>query len=174
MSTDPLENAIFRETTTTFQLSSYPQDIQALVRLIEQATSELNIYSHILCPAIFNTAAVIEACEKFCLKHHRTKINILVNDSQAISRLSHRLLGLSHKLSSSIFFKKISSDTPPRDDDFVCIDKSAYFQLPNHQHYNGICNFADAGHNAQFLSFFHDVWLRSEADPELRSVLLWN
>lgn len=172
MSTESLENAIVRETSTTFQLNSYQQDRQAVVRLVEQASSELNIYSHLLCPAIFNTLAVVDACKTFCLKHHRTKINILLNDSQAITKISHRLLGLSHKLSSSIFFKTIADDIPTRDDDFVCIDKSAYFQLPNHQHYNGLCNFSDAAHNAQFLSFFNDAWARSETAPDLRSALL--
>jgi len=172
MSTYELEHAIFRETTTTFNLSSYEQDTLAATKLIEQARDSVNIFSHNLCSAIFDTQQVIHACEKFCLRNPHTQINILVCDSRPITRISHRLLGLSHRLPSSITFKKIAVDINPPEGDFICIDKSAYFQLANHQHYQGICNFSDAGRTAQFLSFFKDAWERSETDPELRSVLL--
>jgi len=172
MSTEELEHAIFRETTTTFQLSSYEQDTLAVAKLIEQARECVNIFSHKLCPTIFDTQAVIHACEEFCLRNPRTHINILICDSRPISRISHRLLGLSHRLPSNITFKKIASDINPPEGDFICIDKSAYFHLPNHQHYQGFCNFSDAKHTAPFLSFFKEIWERSEADPELRSTLL--
>ena len=167
-----LENAIFRETNTLYTLESYQQDQVALVWLIEQCKNSINLYSHILCPQVFNTSPVIEACEKFCLKNHRTKINILINDSRPITRISHRLLGLSHRHSSSIFFKKINPLIETRDDDFVCFDKSAFFQLPNHLHYDAICNFADASRTSRFLAFFNAAWDRSEPDPELRSMCL--
>jgi len=172
MSTYELENAIFRQTKTSFKLNSFDEDILAVTRLIEQACSVVNIYSHTLCPSIFDTASVIHACEQFTLKNHRTSINILIDESRPITDISHRLLGLSHRHPSSIFFKKIADDIHPREDDFLCIDKSAYFQLPSHSHYSGICNFSDAGRTAQFLAFFNDAWARSEPDPELRSILL--
>ncbi|ORU92914.1 MAG: GNAT family acetyltransferase [Cycloclasticus sp. symbiont of Bathymodiolus heckerae] len=172
MSTIELQNAVFRETKTTINLSSFEEDSAALVALISQTKSEINIYSHILCPPIFNTETTLLAFEQFCLKNHRTKINILVNESQPITRISHRLLGLSHRHSSSIFFKKINPVIPSRNDDFVCFDKSAYFQLPNYQHYAGTCNFADAGQNTRFMGFFADAWDRSEPDAEFRSVML--
>lgn len=172
MSIYELEHAIFRETKTTFELVSFEQDILAASRLIEQARDHINIFSHNLCPAIFDTQQVIHACEKFCLRSPHTQINILVCDSRPITRISHRLLGLSHRLPSSISFKKIADNINPPEGDFISLDKSAYFQLPNHQHYQAVCNFSDAGRTAQFLSFFKDAWERSETDPELRSALL--
>lgn len=167
-----LENAIFRETDTLYPLESYHQNQVALVLLIGQCNNLINIYSHTLCPQIFNTPLVIEACERFCLKNHRTKINILINESRPITRISHRLLGLSHRHSSSIFFKKVNPIIENREDDFVCFDKSAFFQLPNHLHYAAICNFADASRTSRFLSYFNDAWDRSETDPELRAMSL--
>jgi len=167
-----LENALFRQTDTLYTLESYLQDQVALVSLIDQCNGLINIYSHTLCPQVFNTSSVIEACEKFCLKNHRTKINILINDSRPITRISHRLLGLSHRHSSSIFFKKINPIIETRDDDFICFDKSAFFQLPNHLHYAAICNFSDASRTSRLLAFFNDAWDRSEPDSELRSMSL--
>jgi len=172
MSTNSVDKAIFRETNTTFSLHSFEDDKQALASLIEQAEKQVSIMSHLLCPSIFNTALVIDACIAFCLKNHQTKICILVAETAPLTRISHRLLTLSHQYSSSIFFKKINPAIALRDDDFVCIDRSAYFQLPNHQHYEGLCNFSDAQRTATFLNIFNDAWERSETDPELRSLLL--
>jgi len=172
MSTDQLEHAVFRETKNTFNLTSFDEDILALVSLIKQTPLEINIYSHTLNNLIFDTEAVISACEQFCLKNHRTKINILVNETRPITRISHRLLGLSHRFSSSIFFKKINPDIPSREDDFVCFDRSAYLQIPNNQHYIGICNFSDADRTTRFLSYFNNAWERSEVDLELRSLTI--
>ncbi|PHS71667.1 MAG: GNAT family acetyltransferase [Cycloclasticus sp.] len=172
MSTDSLESAVFRETNTVFDLNSFDEDKLAIIKLMDQAQTEVNIFSHVLCPKIFDTDIVIRACENFCLKNHRTKINILIKDSRPITRISHRLLGLSHKLSSSIFFKKLNPTVSMREDDFVCFDRSAYFKLPNNEHYAGNCNFADADYTAHLLSFFKDAWERSEPDVEFRSAIL--
>lgn len=172
MSTYELEHAIFRETKTTFKLNSFEEDKLALVSLINQTPREINIYSHTLSAMIFDTEPVIFACEQFCLKNHRTQINVLVNETRPITRISHRLLGLSHRFSSSVSFKKVAADISSREDDFVCFDKSAYLQIPNHQHYVGVCNFSDADHTARFLSYFNDAWERSAPDVELRSMPL--
>ncbi|MEW4982535.1 MAG: GNAT family acetyltransferase [Cycloclasticus sp.] len=172
MSTYELEHAVFRKTEAIFNLMSFEEDILALVSLINQCRSSISIYSHTLNPTVFDTEPVISAFEKFCLKNSRTKVNILVNESRPITRISHRLLGLSHRHSSSIFFKKIDSVVSSREDDFVCFDRSAYFQLPNHQHYAGICNFADAENTARFLSYFKEAWEQSAPDIELRSIPL--
>lgn len=172
MSTNKFEYAVFRETQTTFNLNSFEEDKAALVSLIQQTASEINIYSHALCPSIFNTEDIVEACHQFCLKNHRTKINILVNESRPITRVSHRLLALSHRHSSSIFFKTINPIIPAREDDFVCFDKSAYLQLPDHRHYAATCNFSGADHNSRLMAFFLDAWERSEIDLEFRSAAL--
>ena len=100
---------IFRETKTTFVLTSFEEDIKALTSLINQTQKEICIFSHLLSPMIFDTEPVVSACEKFCLKNHRTKINVLVDETRPITRISHRLLGLSHRFSSSVFFKKTAS-----------------------------------------------------------------
>jgi len=172
MSIYELEHAVFRETKTTFNLASFEEDKLALVSLINQSQTEINIYSHTLSAMIFDTEPVIFACEQFCLKNHRTQINVLVNETRPITRTSHRLLGLSHRLSSSVSFKKVATEVSPREDDFVCFDRSAYLQIPNHQHYVGICNFSDADRTARFLSFFKDAWELSAPDVELRSIPL--
>jgi hypothetical protein len=167
-----LKEAIFRETNKTFNLISFEEDKLALTRLINQANATINIYSHVLCPKIFDTKTIVLALKEFCLKHHRTQVNILVNESRPITRVSHRLLGLSHRHSSSISFKTINPEVSSREDDFVCFDKSAYFQLSSYQHFSATCNFADAEHTARFSSFFSDAWERSETDAEFRSTLL--
>jgi hypothetical protein len=172
MLTYEIEQAIFRETNTTFNLNSFEEDALAIIKLMGQTQTEVNIFSHTLSPRIFNSFDLIQACEDFCLKNHRTKINILVTETKPITRISHHLLGLSHKHSSSVFFKQLNPSIPMRDDDFVCFDRSAYFQLPNHQHYAGKCNFADANYTAKLLTFFKDAWDLSETSTEFRSVVI--
>ncbi|PCI21577.1 MAG: GNAT family acetyltransferase [Piscirickettsiaceae bacterium] len=167
-----IENAVFRETKETFSLHSYDEDQQALVYLINQAQVSVKIYSHLLCPAIFNSELVVDACERFCLKNHRTHIEILVQKTRPLTNISHRLLSLAHKHISSVSFKKLNPDISQRTDDFVCFDRSAYFQLPNAEHYEAICNFSDASRTAIFSAHFNDAWERSHHDPELRMLLL--
>ncbi len=172
MPTLSIEQATFRETQETFHLTSFDEGQAAVVSLINQAQHEINLYSHILCPHIFNTEPVINAFTQFCLKNHRTQVNILINDSRPITHTSHRLLSLSHRLSSSIHFKKLNPRLAIRDDDFICFDKSAYLQLTHYQHYAGTCHFSDADRTTQLLSFFKEAWEQSLTDPELRSTLL--
>jgi len=169
---DEIQAAVFRETNETFKLRSYARGQQALARLFEQAQVSIKIYSHSLCPALFNSGTVIDACEQFCLKNHRSQIQIIVEETRQVTQISHRLLSLAHKHSSSIFLKKMKADTPKRNDDYVCIDRSAYFQLPSSQHYESICNFSDANRTAVFLTHFNDAWDVSFVDPELRTQLL--
>lgn len=168
----PIEQAIIRETQEIFHLTSFDEGQSAVVSLISQSQHEINLYSHILCPHIFNTEPVINAFTQFCLKNNRTQVNILINDSRPITHLSHRLLSLSHRLSSSIHFKKLTHRLAIRDDDFICFDKSAYLQLSHHQHYAGTCHFSDADRTGQLLSFFKEAWEQSCNDPELRSITL--
>ena len=170
--TEKIQTAVFRETNDTFKLKSYADGQQALVHLFKQANVSIKIYSHSLCPALFNSSTVIEACEQFCLKNHRTQIHIIVEETRPLTQISHRLLSLAHKHSSSIFLKKMKTDGPKRNDDYVCIDRSAYFQLPSSQHYESICNFSDAHRTAIFLTHFNDAWDVSFVDPELRTQLL--
>jgi|AJXC01.1.fsa_nt_gi hypothetical protein len=44
-------------TKTTFDLNSFDEDKIALISLINQTKSELNIDSHVLCPTIFDMAS---------------------------------------------------------------------------------------------------------------------
>jgi len=172
MPTLSIEQAIFRETQEVFHLTSFNEGQTAVVSLTNQAQHEINLYSHILCPHIFNTEPVIKALTQFCLKNNRTQINILINDSRPITQLSHRLLSLSHRLSSSIHFKKLNPRLAIRDDDFICFDKSAYLQLTHYQHYAGTCHFSDSDRTVQLLSYFKEAWEQSYSDPELRSITL--
>ena len=87
MSIYQLEQAVFRETKTTFDLTSFEEDIKALTSLINQTQNEICIFSHLLSPMIFDTEPVVSACEKFCLKNHRTKINVLVDETRPITRI---------------------------------------------------------------------------------------
>ncbi len=167
-----LNSAIFRETKQTFSLPSYKEGQQALIHLIGQATTTINIYSQSLCPAILNIHNVIDACEQFCLRNHRTHINIFVQDTRPITQISHRMLSMSHKHISSVSFKKLNADIPIRTDDYICIDRSAYWQLPNAQSYESMCNFADARRTSIFLAHFNDAWERSSTDPELRELVI--
>ena len=59
MSIYELEHAVFRETKTTFNLNSFEENKLALVCLINQAHTDINIYSHTLNPLVFDTEAVI-------------------------------------------------------------------------------------------------------------------
>lgn len=171
-SQEDFHNAVYRETKTTFSLLSYKEGQEALAHLMAQATTTINIYSQSLCPAILNTQIVIDACEQFCLKNHRTHINILVQETRPITQVSHRLLSLAHKHISSISFKKLNTDIAIRGDDYISIDRSAYWQLPNTQSYESVCNFADARRTAIFLAHFNDAWERSSADSELRELVI--
>lgn len=167
-----LQQAIIRETKTEFHLTSYKQDSQAVAALISQASSLVSIYSERLCPEIYDSAEVIKACHQFVLKNSRSKIHILVDETRPLTQHSHRLLALSHKHSSSIFFKKTDDSCKNRKDEFCCIARSAYFKLSSSQHFQGTCNFSDSLVTGNLLSFFDDAWERSSPDPELRSYLL--
>ena len=169
---EDFHNAVFRETKQTFSLQSYKEGQQALAHLINQATTTVNIYSQSLCPAIFNSQTVIDACEQFSLKNHRTHINILIQETRPVTQVSHRILSLAHKHISSVSFKKLNIDIPTRSDDYVCIDRSAYWQLPNAQGYESICNYADARRTAMLLAHFNDAWERSSIDSELRELVI--
>ena len=169
---EDVNTAVFRETKQTYSLQSFKKGQQALVHLIDQATTTISVYSHSLCPSILNIQSVADACEQFCLKNHRTHINMLVQETRSISQISHRLLSLAHKHISSVSFKKLNTDIALRADDYICIDRSAYWQLPNAQSYESICSFADARRTAIFLAHFNDAWERSSPDLELRELVL--
>lgn len=167
-----IEQAIFRETDQVFHLNSFKDDAQAVSLLIQAAQHKVCIYSQRLNPPIFDTQIVLQACERFCLKNDRAQLHVLVEKPKAVTQRSHRLLHLSHRYSSSLFLKTLHPRLTKRYDEFVCIDKSAYFYLPNNEHFEASCHFADAQRTGELLETFEDAWEQSESDVEFRDLLL--
>lgn len=167
-----IQAAVIGETAKTFKLDSTQADAEAVALLIQQARSTVNIYSKQLYSTIYSTPSVIEACHHFCIRSSRSRINILVDETRPITQVSHRLLSLSHRHSSSIFFKKTHPDYIHRNDEFCCVDRNAYFRLDDSGHYLASCNFSDSLLTGNLLAFFNDAWERSVSDSELASNLL--
>jgi len=81
------------------------------IQMVSGARTELALLSQDLERRVYGTEAFGDALRRFILQHSRTRVRVLVNNTQAAIANSPRLVELGRSLSSFIEFREVP---PPR------------------------------------------------------------
>lgn len=140
-------------------------------RFIQQARRSICIYSHDLESWLYHTEACAEACKALLTRQHRSRLRILVRDSERVES-DHRLVRLSHRLTSNIAIRRLNPDYAIEAGGFLIVDDDCLFSRPVAAEPTGKATTGDRASVRRFQTRFDQAWDYSIDDPNLRSILL--
>lgn len=150
------------------------RDAQELTdALAAQARHRLWIYSRDLDPLLYDREPFLEHVRRLLTSAAQAELRVLVHDPAVAVRDGHRLLALAQRLSSRCHLR-----TPVVDEDrqyaaaFLLDDRGGYLYRPIGSRFEGEGNPHRPGRQRALLSYFEQVWERSEPSPELRRLAL--
>ena len=132
----------------------------------------LDIISHHLDPAIFNTPEFVAALRQLIIKKRRPRVRIIVFDPEAIVRYGHQLIEITGRYSSFIEIRKASQEFRSYNEFLLVADETAYLHRNNHTRYEATANFNDRQQSKLYLDNFMVMWNMGGQDPNLRQMSL--
>jgi len=138
-------------------------------RMAAQCRRRLMIYSFRLNPGIYNQPCFVEAVRQLIIRHARTRILILVAETDELGRGGSGLVQLAQERASSVEIRRRAEEFRNQQRSFLLADDCGYI-LRNL--WSDLGN-ARLDYNAPYVvrSLMDDFlleWEQSEADPSLR------
>lgn len=140
--------------------------------LMLQAQNSLCIYSADLEAELYNHACIVQACTELLLQHPKKTLRILLRDTSRITRDGHRLLTLSHRLSSRCQIRKVNLEHEYSDDAWLIADDCGLLIRKAQQLTQGVVYYHDPARVRQNQRLFNAMWDVSHSDVNLRSMPL--
>ena len=136
--------------------------------LTQQATRRIDILSKHLDPGVFDNPDFIDALKQVSISSKFTKIRILLNDSDPMTKNGHRIIDLIQQLTSSIEVRQISEEYKSYNEAFSLFDGKGVIYLRYADRYDGFANFDRPRLVTELSNFFNEVWEHSVPDSNLR------
>ena len=154
--------------TTVKTFDSRDQSALLAAELIGQARQEVCFFGPIIDPVLLDNDTVISSLSEFARRSQRTKIRILVHDTQRNVIDSHRLLPLAQRLTSHI---QIHTTHPKHQDQrslFLVIDRQSYLYCPHAERYLGRVELQPNAFARELQQQFEELWSQSRPDVNTR------
>lgn len=144
----------------------------ACLHMTRQAKFRLDIVSRDLEPRIFDNADYYEAVKQLAMNNTRSKIRILIQNSEHIAKYGHRLVELSQRLSSFIEIRLQGRDFKEFNEAWLIADDCGWIRRPLSDRFKGECHFNAPRENQERSKQFTAMWDASIEDPNLRRLHL--
>ena len=165
-------NLILGDTDQELSIDTREENRAAALSLVSQAQRSLVIMSRDLDPLIYGNPVFVDAVSALARRSRQTQIQILIGGSAAIVRDGHRLIPLSHRLSSSIQIRKMHKEFSRYNEAFLIADKTGVLHRPKADLYEARVSFKAPLKARELLDTFNTIWDVSAPDPELRRISL--
>lgn len=142
------------------------------IALSQQATKSIDILSRHLDPGVFDNTDFIDAVKNLSISSKFTKVRILLNDSEPMTKNGHRIIDLIQQLTSTIEVRKISNDYKSYNEAFSLFDGKGVIYLRYADRYDGFANFDRPRLVTELSNFFNEVWEHSTPDSNLRRLYI--
>lgn len=167
-----IQNHKLGETNELLSLETAGDHQTVALAMAQQAARSLHIFTHDLDHAIFDTPEFEEATSRLARGSQYARIQILVQDSSSAVRRGHRLVTLAQRLSSKIEIRKPVAEYADITRAFFVVDETAYITRQLADRYEAVANFSDRLTARDLVTFFNEVWQRSQQDSQLRRLHL--
>jgi hypothetical protein len=142
------------------------------LHMTSQAKFRLDIVSRDLEPAIFDNADYFNAAKQLAMYSSKSKIRILIQNSDRIVKYGHRLVELSRRLSSHIDIRLQSKDFKEFNEAWLIVDERGWVRRPLADRFKGECHFSAPREVQERSKQFNEMWDASTEDPNLRRLHL--
>lgn len=144
----------------------------ACIALFGEARREVVIMSRDLDPKVFDNASVVSALRQFLLSSRRTRLRVLVKDSETVARRGHRLIELTQRLSSYASIRQPAPEFSNQNTAFVLVDGTGLVYRGLANRYEATVSFNDRNAAREQLRQFDEMWESSVTAPSLRRISL--
>ena len=162
-----IENYQLGQTDELLRIETRDDCQQLTLAMAKQAKRSLNIFSHDLEPALYNSPSFYEAARSVIGADTNSLIRILVYDISGTINKGHRLLELSSRLSSRVQVRKL---TKKYHHAFMIADSIGVVDRRRAERYEGSANFNAHGWAQNLQIFFNGVWDQSSRASEIYSL----
>lgn len=161
-----LEGFNLGERSETLPVESLEACAAVSLRLAQQATRSLHIFSRTLDERLYDTTPFIEAMRRLAVRGRNSGIRLLVQQPDHAVKNGHRVIELSRRLSSAIAIRTVHPDFRDYNEAFLIADEAGFLQRPAADRFEGKASFHDPLEARELLRFFVKVWEMSLRDPE--------
>ncbi|WP_126455260.1 histone acetyltransferase HPA2 [Sulfuriflexus mobilis] len=144
----------------------------ACLHLARQARFSLNLISRDLEPAIYDNNDFAEAIRQLAMRSAKSRVRILIQDSQRVVKYGHRLVELSRRLSSYIDIRLQGREHKEFNEAWLIADHHGWLRRPQSDGFRGECHFNAPREVQERLKQFDMMWDTSTDDPNLRRLHL--
>lgn len=140
--------------------------------LIDTARQEICFFGPVIDPVLFDNDVAISKLSEFARRSQRTRLRILVHDTQRNVIDSHRLLPLAQRLTSHIQIHTTHPKHQAQRSLFMLVDRRAYLYCPNAERYQGRAEIQAAAFARDLQQQFEELWNHSRPDINTRRLHL--
>ena len=150
------------------EIDASERPAERLATLLQRAERMVRIFSDTLDPDLFDNDAVAGELSRLVRSGRQCEVRILVKDSHALVKRSHRVGTLHRRLVSSVQIRKLGYLPEHYVPNYVLVDDCGVFFDPRDDDKVYFMNVDDRAFVRHYLEQFDELWSRSGPDPELR------
>lgn len=140
-----------------------------ILHLLRAARYRVDLQSPMLDPALYDKTDVIDAFRQVVVSGgRRSRIRILITDTNAVIQRGHRLLELARQLSSAMEIRELSPEDSSDDGACLLVDDDAYLRWEPGAGYQGAGRRHARGNTARRRRRFDTCWDRAHTPTDLR------
>ena len=134
---------------------------QLAVRLVNQASHRLDVFTRDFDPRVFDNADFVNAVKSLAIKDNKARIRFLVVEPDKAIKLGHRLLELSRRLTSTVEIRKVHEDYSANPECYLLVDTRGLLHRKLASRYEAIANFNNPSEAMNLVRHFNEVWEHS-------------
>ncbi len=157
---------------TLLRFDSRDQAAKLALELINQARHEICFFGPLIDPVLFDNDSAAQALSEFARRSPRTRIRIVVLDTQKNVISSHRLLPLAQKLTSSIEIHLAGNKHRELRQQYLLVDGRSYLFCPLAERYEGRVEMQAPAAVKEMQQEFEEIWNQSKPDINTRRLNL--
>jgi predicted GNAT family N-acyltransferase len=142
------------------------------IRLINNASSRLLIWSRDLDPLVYADSACLDALRALALKSPHGQIKIMVCEPARIAQRGHRLLELARRMTSVFMFRQPGTQDLQYPSAYLTNDTFGYAYRPSSERFDGEGGLHTHGRFEELGHHFEGAWERAVPADELRRLSL--
>jgi len=167
-----LAEAKLGETTEIFNLESADENRLASLRMVQQASRNIRIFSRDLDQPVYDDAEFVEALRQLAIKSQQSQIRILLVNSDKPVKYGHRLIELSRRLSTAISVRTPDAQMQRFAGAYLVTDRYGYIQRKNAIFFDGVACFYAPMDVKSLAADFDDAWKHSTTCADMRRLHL--
>lgn len=140
-------------------------------QLISAGQRDMRLFSRKLNPAFFNRTTFVDTLSLVVRQSRLFCAKIIICEPKIIVEDNHKLLKLSHRLTSKIHIRRLTIE-PEQEAEFMIVDRDKLWLQHKEYEHTGFADYDTPARAKQMTTLFEEYWKQSVADPALQQMVL--